>query len=93
MPEPLPISRDIAAQMRGMWDGETGALEHDIAIIDARVRPLVEAISAALAWDEQFVDFQQDLDGDEWNVYAADLKGWPAVREKLDAALKAAGSE
>lgn len=39
-----PLARELAEQVEGSWSGVIGHVERDAALIDARVRPLVETL-------------------------------------------------
>lgn len=45
---PLPVAVELARSVEGEWSGEIGHVERDAALIDAKVRPLVEALRGLL---------------------------------------------
>lgn len=77
MTTPLPLSVELAKEVEGRWSGEVGQVERDAALIDARIRPLMEALTLCRTMLSSISDSRPDWIGAREALVAADaaLKG------------------
>ncbi len=85
---PLPLSVALAREVEGQWSGEAGHVERDAARIDAKVRPLAEAL-----WRVTRADYHRRNAAIHDARLALEAAGIDTTAFNFDAALKSAGAE